>query len=113
MGFAAIAGALVASQLVTRVGTRPVHAVAAVISVVGLLLLSRAGASGSYVTELLPGLVLFGAGITGDRRARPRSWPSPRSATRTPAPSRASSTPATRSAARSGLAVISTLLDVA
>ena len=65
MGFAAIAGALGASQLVARVGTRPVHAASAVISVVGLLLLSRAGATGSYVTELLPGLVLFGAGITG------------------------------------------------
>src|SRR3954451_18546396 len=65
MGFAAIAGALVASELIARVGTRPVHAASAVISVVGLLLLSRAGASGSYVTELLPGLVLFGAGITG------------------------------------------------
>jgi EmrB/QacA subfamily drug resistance transporter len=65
MGFAAIAAALVASQLLSRIGTRPVHAASAVLSVVGLLLLSRAGASGSYVTELLPGLVLFGAGITG------------------------------------------------
>ena len=65
MGFAAIAGALVASQLIGRVGTRPVHAASAVVGVVGLLLLSRAGASGSYVTDLLPGLVLFGAGITG------------------------------------------------
>jgi len=65
MGFAAIAGALVASQLISRVGTRPVHAAAAIVSVVGLLLLSRAGASGSYVTDLLPGLVLFGIGVTG------------------------------------------------
>ena len=65
MGFAAIAGALVASQLLSRVGTRPVQAVAAGLSVVGLLLLSRAGVSGGYVTQLLPGLVLFGAGITG------------------------------------------------
>jgi predicted MFS family arabinose efflux permease len=65
MGFAAIAGALVGSQLLSRVGTRPVQAGAAAVSVVGLLLLSRAGTSGSYVTDLLPGLVLFGAGITG------------------------------------------------
>jgi EmrB/QacA subfamily drug resistance transporter len=65
MGFAAIAGALVGSQLLSRVGTRPVHAGAAALSVVGLLLLSRAGTSGSYVIDLLPGLVLFGAGITG------------------------------------------------
>jgi EmrB/QacA subfamily drug resistance transporter len=65
MGFAAIAGALVASQLLSRVGTRPVQAVAAGLSVLGLLLLSRAGVSGGYVTQLLPGLMLFGAGITG------------------------------------------------
>ena len=65
MGFAAIAGALLASQLLSRIGTRPVQAAAAVVALIGLLLLSTAGASGSYVTHLLPGLALFGAGITG------------------------------------------------
>ena len=65
MGFAAIASAVVASQLVTRIGTRPVQLFASILSVVGLLLLAGAGADGSYVTELLPGLVLFGAGIVG------------------------------------------------
>ncbi|HEX3792043.1 MAG TPA: DHA2 family efflux MFS transporter permease subunit [Pseudonocardiaceae bacterium] len=64
MGFAAIAGAVVASQLVTQLGTRTVQVGAAVLSVAGLALLAQAGATGSYVTELLPGLVLFGVGIT-------------------------------------------------
>jgi EmrB/QacA subfamily drug resistance transporter len=65
MGFAAIVGAVVASQLVTRVGTRPVQLGASVLGVAGLVLLSNAGAAGSYGTDLLPGFVLFGLGITG------------------------------------------------
>ena len=65
MGFAAITSAVVASQLVTRIGTRPVQLFSSVLSVAGLLLLTRAGADGSYATDLLPGLVLFGAGIIG------------------------------------------------
>jgi hypothetical protein len=36
-----------------------------VVSVIGLLLLTRVGATGNYVTDLLPGLLLFGAGIMG------------------------------------------------
>ena len=65
MGFAAIISAVVVSQLVARVGTRPVHLGGAALSVVGLLLLSQAGATGNYATDLLPGFVLFGAGIMG------------------------------------------------
>jgi EmrB/QacA subfamily drug resistance transporter len=64
MGIAAITGALLASRLVTRFGTRPVQVVAAIISVAGLLLLSRVGATDAYATGLLPGFILFGAGIT-------------------------------------------------
>jgi EmrB/QacA subfamily drug resistance transporter len=64
MGIAAIVGALVASRLVTAFGTRAVQVVAAVISVAGLLLLSGADATDAYATSLLPGLVLFGLGIT-------------------------------------------------
>jgi EmrB/QacA subfamily drug resistance transporter len=63
MGIAAIASALVASQLVTRLGTRPVQIGGAALSVTGLLLLSRADATGSYTLTILPGLVLFGIGI--------------------------------------------------
>ncbi len=65
MGVAAIAGAMVAAQLLPRVGTRPVQVVSAVAAVVGLALLTRASADGSYVTQLLPGFVLYGAGIMG------------------------------------------------
>ncbi|UFS58836.1 MFS transporter [Subtercola endophyticus] len=64
MGIAAIVGAVAASRFVTTFGTRPVQIVAALISVVGLLLLSRADATDAYATSLLPGLVLFGLGIT-------------------------------------------------
>jgi Na+/melibiose symporter-like transporter len=63
MGFAAIASAVVASQLVTRFGTRPVQITGGVLSVIGLLLLSRADATGSYALTILPGIVLFGMGI--------------------------------------------------
>jgi EmrB/QacA subfamily drug resistance transporter len=63
MGIVAIASALVSSQLVTRLGTRPVQIGGAALSVVGLLLLSRADATSSYAITILPGLVLFGMGI--------------------------------------------------
>ena len=65
MGGAAIVGALLASQLVQRVGTRTVQLAGAVLSVVGLLYLSQADATGSYATQLLPGLIIFGFGIIG------------------------------------------------
>ena len=65
MGFAAIIAAVGVSQLVARFGTRPVTLGGSALSVLGLGLLSTAGATGSYATELLPGLVLFGAGIMG------------------------------------------------
>lgn len=65
MGVAAIVGAMVASQLLPRFGTRPVQVASALIAMVGLLLLTQASADGSYVTELLPGFVLYGLGIMG------------------------------------------------
>jgi EmrB/QacA subfamily drug resistance transporter len=64
MGFAAIIGAVLASPLVTRFGTRPVQVGAAVLSVAGLLLLSQVGATDAYASSLLPGFILFGIGIT-------------------------------------------------
>jgi EmrB/QacA subfamily drug resistance transporter len=63
MGAAAIAAAVLAAQLVSRLGTRPVQLAGAILSVAGLLLLTRAGAHGSYASQLLPGLILFGLGI--------------------------------------------------
>jgi EmrB/QacA subfamily drug resistance transporter len=63
MGVAAIVSALIASQLVTRLGTRPVQIVGGVLSLAGLLWLARSDATGSYATTILPGTVLFGMGI--------------------------------------------------
>ncbi|BBB00301.1 putative transmembrane efflux protein [Actinacidiphila reveromycinica] len=64
MGGTAIFGAVAATPLVTRFGTRPVQIGGALMSTAGLLLLTTAGAEGSYAGQLLPGLLLFGAGIT-------------------------------------------------
>jgi EmrB/QacA subfamily drug resistance transporter len=63
MGVAAIIGALVGSNLVTRIGTRVVQVSGGILSVIGLLLLSRAGATDAYITSLLPGFVLIGVGM--------------------------------------------------
>jgi predicted MFS family arabinose efflux permease len=65
MGAAAVLAAIIASRLVTRLGTRPVQLAGTVLSVAGLLLLSRVGAHDSYVGSLLPGLLVFGPGIVG------------------------------------------------
>jgi EmrB/QacA subfamily drug resistance transporter len=63
MGVAAILAAVTVSELVTRVGTRAAQVGGAALSLAGLLLLSRVGATSAYATSLLPGFVLFGAGI--------------------------------------------------
>jgi EmrB/QacA subfamily drug resistance transporter len=54
----------IASQLFGRIGTKPVIAVGALIVASGLYLLSRVPADGSYVSDILPGLLLisFGGG---------------------------------------------------
>ena len=54
----------VLQRLATALGTRPVLIGASILSVAGLLLLSRVGATDSYATGLLPGFILFGIGIT-------------------------------------------------
>lgn len=64
MGVAAVMAAVIGAQVVTRVGTRAVFVAGALLSLVGLLLLSGATATGSYVTELLPGFVIFGFGLS-------------------------------------------------
>jgi EmrB/QacA subfamily drug resistance transporter len=63
MGVAAIIGAIVGSQLVTKIGTRVVQVSGGILSVIGLLLLSRAGATDAYASSLLPGFVLIGIGM--------------------------------------------------
>ncbi len=64
MGAGAIVGAVVAGQVVTRVGTRPVQLVGAALTSVGLYWLLSAGAANSYYSTLFVGFALFGAGIT-------------------------------------------------
>lgn len=64
MGIAAVSSAILGGQLVTRLGTRPVFAVGAVLSGIGLLLLAQAGVDGAYVTDVMPGLVVFGFGMS-------------------------------------------------
>ena len=59
-GFA-VAGA-VASQLITRIGTRPVVVAGCLIAAVGIYLVSRVPLTGSYVTDLLPGFLLLSLG---------------------------------------------------
>ena len=63
MGIAAVIAAIFVSQLVTRVGTRPVQLGGAAVAIAGLILLARSRPEGAYAVQLLPGLVLFGAGV--------------------------------------------------
>jgi EmrB/QacA subfamily drug resistance transporter len=61
----AVASAGISSQLLGRVGTRPVIVAGAVIGAAGLYWLSRIPVDGSYAGDLLPGLLLVGLGIAG------------------------------------------------
>ncbi len=63
MGMAAIIGAVAGSSVVARIGTRTLQIMGGAVSVIGLLLLSRAGAGDAYVSSLLPGFILVGCGI--------------------------------------------------
>jgi hypothetical protein len=63
MGFAAIVAAVAVSRLVTAIGTRAVQIAGATLSVAGLLWISTVGVHTAYLTGLLPGFVLYGAGI--------------------------------------------------
>ena len=51
------------SQLVTRVGTRPVIVAGALIAAVGIYELSRIPVHGSYLSDLLPGLLIVSVGL--------------------------------------------------
>ena len=61
----AVVGAGISSQLLGRIGTRPVIVVGAVVGAGGLYLLSRIPVGGSYAADLLPGLLLVGLGVAG------------------------------------------------
>jgi predicted MFS family arabinose efflux permease len=61
--FGVIVSAGASSQLVPRVGTRPVIVLGALISSAGVYWLSRVPVDGSYVADLLPGLVIASLGL--------------------------------------------------
>jgi EmrB/QacA subfamily drug resistance transporter len=53
----------IASQLLSRVGTRPLIVTGSVIAAAGVYYLSRIPVDGSYVADLLPGLVVMSLGL--------------------------------------------------
>jgi EmrB/QacA subfamily drug resistance transporter len=61
----AVVSAGITSQLIGRVGTRPVIVTGALIGAAGLYWLSRIPVDGAYTADLLPGLLLVGLGIAG------------------------------------------------
>ncbi len=60
-GVAIAAG--VCSQLFVRTGTRPIIVIGALLGAIGMFLLSKVPVRGSYVSDLLPGLVIMSAGL--------------------------------------------------
>jgi len=52
-----------ASQVLARVGTRPVMVAGALITAGGIYWLSRISVGGSYVSDLLPGMVIMSLGV--------------------------------------------------
>ena len=53
----------IASQLITKVGTRPLVVVGALVTALGVGLFSRIPVDGSYVSDLLPGMIIMSLGI--------------------------------------------------
>jgi MFS family permease len=58
-----VVSAGVSSQLIPRIGTRPVIVVGAAVAAAGIFILSRIPAHGSYAADLLPGLVVMSIGL--------------------------------------------------
>jgi EmrB/QacA subfamily drug resistance transporter len=56
-------GSLLAQALVTRTGTRPIGAAGMGLLIVSLVLLRGIPVHGLYLTDLLPGLFIFGVGV--------------------------------------------------
>ena len=53
----------ISSQLITKVGTRPLIVAGAIITAAGVYLLSHIPVDGSYVSDLLPGMLVLSFGI--------------------------------------------------
>jgi EmrB/QacA subfamily drug resistance transporter len=60
-GFAVAGG--IASQLITRIGSRPVVVTGSLLGAAGIYYLSRLPLHGSYVTDLLPGFLVISLGL--------------------------------------------------
>jgi EmrB/QacA subfamily drug resistance transporter len=60
-----IVAASISSQLFARIGTKPVILVGAVVAAGGLYWLSRIPVDGSYVSDILPGLMVASIGLGG------------------------------------------------
>jgi EmrB/QacA subfamily drug resistance transporter len=60
-GFAVAGG--IASQLITRIGSRPVVVAGCLVAAAGIYYLSRLPLHGSYVTDLLPGFLVMSLGL--------------------------------------------------
>jgi EmrB/QacA subfamily drug resistance transporter len=60
-----IVAASISSQLFARIGTKPVILLGAVIAAGGLYWLSRIPVEGSYVSDILPGLLIASVGLGG------------------------------------------------
>ena len=60
-----IVAASISSQLFARIGTKPVTIVGAVVAAGGLYWLSRIPVDGSYVSDILPGLLIASIGLGG------------------------------------------------
>lgn len=63
MTLTTLVGAFVGQAGVTKVGFRPVAAVAAVLMGIGVFLLSQVPVDGTYFADLFPGLLVFGLGL--------------------------------------------------
>ena len=63
LALAIAAGVHAASHIVTQHGVRTPMAVAFTVVAAGMLLLSHAGAGGSYVADVLPGMLVAGVGL--------------------------------------------------
>src|SRR2546429_1628649 len=61
--FGVVIAAGITSQLIPRVGTRPVIVAGALIGACGLYWLSRIPVHGSYVSDLLPGMLVLSFGL--------------------------------------------------
>ena len=53
----------ISSQLITKVGTRPLVVGGALVTALGVGLFSRISVDGSYVSDLLPGMIIMSLGI--------------------------------------------------